>query len=394
MDTLIKKDIEKDFYNCIGAFKNICSLINVFPKLKINVTDSEEEKNIKQSQIDDLLVQLGRIGELAFKYLLKIKQIELYPNQNYEQFSKTEQIFTRGSIKDLVNKKKISQTGASEILSFKDDNDQKFHNFIYLGLIVRELMPETYKNFGKTFEYIFQSKSIMDVLKSMDLEQLRWEISYGNYMELVIFPCLIELDPIKIDDDKIKNRISEIKNKAYISGDIFTRLRYNSNNKAGKQFNVKDLNDIFIYMTALVTLIEGIHKNNDNLLSRPESINGRAQALKIHKLIGKSESYINSIFDEFSDDDPLYLCQKLFSGYEIEEIKKIEKKCKEYKLITYDVFELGISSEDLEKLHDSGLDDYVYEWDYFFDELGHRKSIEDTISEIQKENTMPNESSK
>ena len=48
MDVLIKKDIEKDFYNCLGAFKNFCTLMNTFPDLEINDIDSEEEKSIKQ----------------------------------------------------------------------------------------------------------------------------------------------------------------------------------------------------------------------------------------------------------------------------------------------------------------------------------------------------------
>ena len=154
MDASIKKDIEKDFYNCLGAFKNFCTLMNTFPNLEINATDSEEDKNIKQAQIDDLLVQLGRIGELAFKYLLKLKQIELHSDWRYEQFTnKKEQIFAIGPIKDLANKGKITQSDADEIKSFYDANDQKAHNFAYLGLIAKKLIPDTYSNFEKIIDY-------------------------------------------------------------------------------------------------------------------------------------------------------------------------------------------------------------------------------------------------
>lgn len=388
MDVLIKKDIEKDFYNCLGAFKNFYTLMNTFPNLEINDTDSEEEKNIKQAQIDDLLVQLGRIGELAFKYLLKLKQTELHSNWSYEQFLK-QPIFAIGSIKDLATKGKIAQSDADEIISFHDPNNQKAHNFAYLGLVTKKLMSDTYSNFEKIIDYSFQTQAVLQVLRNMDNQHFDWEIRYGSYGQLVIFPCLIWTDFIDIDAEKLQRIVSKLKDKANSSGDIFTRFRYFSNNtgdKGSKQYNMNDVIAIFSYIKSLVIFVTGIHKNNGGLLTNPESIFGREQALKYPKLTGRNPDEINSIFEEFLNDDPLDLCEKLFSGYRIDELKKIEQLCKEYGLSSYMVIQHGIYSDELILLHGNGCDDYLEMQDYVFDEALNRRTLQEIELLVQKGN--------
>ena len=77
MDNLIKLDIDEDYYGCIGAYENVSLLLKNMSSLKIKSGDTSETKFIKKGRKKDILVDLGRIGELAYKYLLKLKQVEI-----------------------------------------------------------------------------------------------------------------------------------------------------------------------------------------------------------------------------------------------------------------------------------------------------------------------------
>ena len=386
MDTLIRNDIEQDFYNCLGLYWNCYIIMDNYKELEIKDNDSDEIIKFKQGRINSLLVDLGRVGELAFKYLLKLKQINLYPNQSYEQFSNTEKIFMNGPIKNLAKRNIISEEDANEILSFIDENNQKFHNFMYLGLIVKKLMPNVYNNLEKCIDYSFQSEAVLDVIRNMDDQEINWEVNNGYYCKHAIFPCLLWTGSLDVNNEKIDRIISKIKSTTNNSGDIFTRLRYSSNNKDNKKYSLTNLHEIFVYMKNLIKLIDGIHRNNNNLLTNPEVIHGREYALKYSSLIGRSKEEINQIFDMSFEEDPLYICQKLFSDYSISELQQLEDIRKKDEIDGFMIMEHGIKPDEYYLLYDI-CDDYLEMQEYIFDDNGNRRSLEEIKKLIESKKT-------
>lgn len=386
MDTLIRNDIEQDFYNCLGLYWNCYIIMDNYKELEIKDNDSDEIIKFKQGRINSLLVDLGRVGELAFKYLLKLKQINLYPNQSYEQFSNTEKIFMNGPIKNLAKRNIISEEDANEILSFIDENNQKFHNFMYLGLIVKKIMPNVYNNLEKCIDYSFQSEAVLDVIRNMDDQEINWEVNNGYYCKHAIFPCLLWTGSLDVNNEKIDRIISKIKSTTNNSGDIFTRLRYSSNNKDNKKYSLTNLHEIFVYMKNLIKLIDGIHRNNNNLLTNPEVIHGREYALKYSSLIGRSKEEINKIFDMSFEEDPLYICQKLFSDYSISELQQLEDIRKKDEIDGFMIMEHGIKPDEYYLLYDI-CDDYLEMQEYIFDDNGNRRSLEEIKELIESKKT-------
>jgi len=365
MDNKKQRDIEKDFYNCLGAYKNVSEIMKSIENLRIIDSDTEEKRILKQAQIDDILVQLGRIGELAYKYLLKLKQIQIYPDQSYEQFSQTEQIYKNGLITDLTNKGLIPPKEAETIKSFNDENKQKFHNFMYLHLLLSALTPMTIENFEKMINYRIQSRIVARALHNMSKEEREEEIENGSYCQLLLFPNLIWNDNFYINTEKMDRLISSIKDKASTSGDIFTRFRYYSNNHNNVQFNVDDTKRINFYMGSLVKFISGVHRNHNDLLTPAESIHAHDMSENYKFAVARKDT--DSIIDTFVNDDSLTLCKKLFSGYSVEELKRIEELCKKYDFLSLTVVDSGISPEKLEVLHNKGIDSEERLQEYLFD---------------------------
>ena len=76
------EDIVSDYYKTIGKFNNVSSLISQ-KVYEFDVHDDDEKRKEKEGQREELLIDLGRIAEMAFKYIIKIRRMELYPNEPY-----------------------------------------------------------------------------------------------------------------------------------------------------------------------------------------------------------------------------------------------------------------------------------------------------------------------
>lgn len=374
MDELVKKDIEMDFYSCLGLFKNVDLLIKHANDYKVNSTDSDNLKMVKESQEKEILVMLGRVGELAFKYLLKNKQIQMYPHQSYDQFSGKGQLFYRGPLNDMVQRKLIKESDLDEIMNYKSKTGADFHNFTYLSLIVEKVIPETYENLKKCYEYEFQSDEVYNYLSKLDKKDYSWEINDGYYLQNFVFPCHIWTGDFEIDDklwEKEKDKIQDI---AQNSGDAFTKLRYFSNNVEGKNYN---LQQVYKYIGILVRFVTGIYNNNSNLLTSAEAIHGRVKALSCAELIGREENEINEIFDKYCNNDPLDISQKLFSKYSVSDIDKIEQLCEEYNIDSFMIYYSGISPLELQYFLKNGIDNHHVMSDILCDDNLNRRSFEE-----------------
>lgn len=402
MDAQIKQDINKDYYSCIGEYTNLKAIMNDILNIKFLNTDSAEEIELKQARINGASISLGRIGELAYKYLLKLKQIELFPKQNYDQFSDSERIYKKGKLADLVNKKVISQQDADEINAFVDNNNQKFHNFMFLELVTKKVMPSVYSDFEWMMEYEFYSK-IIDQMIEDNSKDLELDISYMDadelsadyFLRITIFPRLLEDYENKEADEIYYTAIKKVKDTiktAKSNGDIFTRLRYYSNRHNNDNVTIAELNDIYEYISVLVSFISCIHKNN-KLMVPVDVEHARKEAIKHNKLIGRSVDSINYIFDSYKDSYYINLFEILFSGYvmneEKDEIKVLKELLKKYN-IEYN--EYGLSRIISSKIRPYILEDFyqngVYDLSaienmlYGDDEYGHYMRTREEVKKL------------
>ena len=365
---LINNDIKKDFQSCNSLFKLVTGIIkNTIQELKINENDSEEVKESKQSTLNEILIMMGRVGELATKYLLKIKQQELDHGQNFVQFSETEQIYKKGKLKNLVNKGVISPYDFDELSTYYDENkDGIFHNFFYMMSVLKKVSPKTVENFEECIKYHYTSRELMDKYKDNII----------GFKQFVLFPELLWMIDGEIENETIGQLKDDTLRLANECGDIFVRLRYYSNNY-GKSLNTLDTLFLFNYLEVLVEFINGIHQNHDNLLTSSNWIHGLETALQYPNLTGRNEKEINDFFNDFVDNDSLYLSQKLLCGQSNQDIKKLELLCKEYGLDSFMVIDHGIHADELIIFHEHGCDDYQEMQNYIFDEKLRRRSLKE-----------------
>lgn len=365
---LKRQDIENDFYKCLARLENVKVLLN---NIKFENLDNE----ITSAQQEEILVDLGRVGELAFKYLLKIKQLELFPNQTYEQFAKSQPIFKISTLKDLQNKKIITDSDLEEIKSFSDENSQPFHNYSYLSLILEKVLPETHNNFRKYIEYKEQSK---ELIKLIDLKD-EWDQPYVTH---VIFPDLVFTGKLEIPEEKIQKMMKVMTEVEKNTGDIFTRLRYFYNNQSQKEFNIEE---IYKYIESLVEFINGIHENYNILNTNPAMIFGKLETKKHTKLLKRTEEEIDEIFKDYINKDPIEIENILhYPMYSLEEAKEITAYCKEHGLYEFEVFSCYLNLEEVKFFINHDIYDCAVMSQILYKEDNKRRTLEE-VEDILKE---------
>ena len=243
------ENIIGDYYLCLGAFNNCIQLYNKRASFEINNNDTEEIKKIKQAQMNDLMSNLGKVGEKALKYIIALQKIKISPN---EDLKSSEAIF-RGdnAMKNFVKQLGFDLDNADiqEIFNYSDYNNQKSHNFDFLFLIIERLIPEQYSKFKNYVLYDIQSKLMKEAITQDEVDP-----SF-SFVKAIIFPNFAlnygfswDEQEIIPDKRKMNKKDYEIYRKIINqSGDIFTRLRYYSNDPKDKEFNLEDK---FIYVSS------------------------------------------------------------------------------------------------------------------------------------------------
>ena len=261
-----KEDITEDYYSTIGGFDNVSVLLS--QKLwEVNEHDDDETKKIKEGRQRDILVALGKIAEMAFKYIIKIRRMELFPNEPYldtningnivKGFRDKEKL-PAGVIRDFGNRVHASTSDIDSILNVAGVGP-KAHDFNYLYLIIEKLMPDVYDNLKTFMEIKIKSENIAKIFKEEEIE----------YPIFTVFPN-DSLKTKKEEDDEekqIRALIAKRNSTIVYSGDIFTRLRYYSNNPFDKNFNIEEIYDV---VANIISFIKVIHLYDENLDFNPE----------------------------------------------------------------------------------------------------------------------------
>lgn len=374
-----KEKILDDYYKCIGAFHNCEELYNKKHKYKITKKDTEEQKLVKKGREEDILSNLGKVGEKALKYIIGLENLKINPNQDEQTF---EALWKKpNTLKDFAKKHGIPETNLQfiELLNYHDDNHQKAHNFDYWFSIINLLMKSTSKKLEKFVIYSLQTEELIKYCKEND--EFKY---YGIYIDsdheelslafrTALFPHLINLqyDNVPaISDDEV-SKIIKLKREAIAkNGDIFTRLRYASNNPSHTQFN---LDEVFKTIRLFVEYISMIHENNDNLDFDLDKTYAKKQSLKYAKELKVTEEEINNLFslDIMGTDLALTIFETNYTYKGIKDLLKVGVKKEDLRKVMRE----GLSANIINQFFKRGITDY-YEM---------RKMIDKYLDELYKE---------
>ena len=296
------KRIMEDYYICLGAFNNCTTLYKLNMKSDNLIEDKNEAKEIKKGMEADLLSNLGKVGEKAFKYIIGLENLKLYPNQDEYSF---ELLWKKTNVlKDFAKKHGINEDDKRFIalINYYDENNQKAHNFDYWYSVIDLIMPEISHKFYKFMEYTIQTKTLLEYCEDNDEFRNTYILNYDDIDEVslplraAIFPNLVELQfnnfpsaPGFQVEWMIKSRLEAMKR----NGDIFTKLRYASNNPTHQKFN---LDEVYNLMKSIVDFIKMIHQANNDLNFDLLKYYAKNKSIELSKILKVSEEEINNLF--------------------------------------------------------------------------------------------------
>ena len=306
-----KNKILNDYYKMVGAFLNCQMIYESKTLFELSESDTEEQILIKIGRKEDLLSELGKVGEKLCKYILGLEYLKTYPNSDENNF---ESFFRKSSVlKDFSEKHGIkeSEQKLQYLYNYNDANNQKAHNYDYWFLVIEMIMPEYLKKIQRYLIYLKQSDLLISYCQKHgtifepyfdfdDYSKAFYEKNEGKQVsdlfKLAIFPDWAMLTNSK--SNFIKKRIEFLlqTNREAIrrSGDIFTRFRYAANNLDNKDI---DLDETFNIINKLVAFVMMIHENDDNLDFDLEVAYAKYKALQYSDLVGISKDEIEKKLD-------------------------------------------------------------------------------------------------
>ena len=226
----------------------------------IFLTDEELSQKINTTKTV-LLTDLGRTGEFSLKYILLLKQMRDYPNQSFEEFNAHPlyAIADRASTKNLYKDIYGMDVSKIELIEESKRNHrlQPLHDFDYLfemlGILDTGLTNDIYRNLELCVKSDAAAKSnLADWIKVMS----------------VCFPQYGYEDFLNINEEVIQEYKDEFDRVMHDSGDVFTRLRYLSNNPDNKQYSLSDMLSLLGYLTNYTKVVheanyDDLNKNVD-----------------------------------------------------------------------------------------------------------------------------------
>ena len=204
----------------------------------------------------ELLIELGRVGEYALKYLLVMEQIYKYPNQTIEEFTE-KFLYNIGEKKGVrntyINQYHLDSSIVEEILITKEQYPlQPLHDYSYLFTILEKLFPSVVTHI---------QENILFNIKGHNCKERNYLTK--NMASIAAFFSSIQfLSSTELPKEENKRYIEEYRQELEKSGDVFTKLRYLENNLENKQY---DMNWVIYLMDQLVDYIVLTHEyNKDN----------------------------------------------------------------------------------------------------------------------------------
>ena len=347
-------DIVSDYYKCLAVYNNIRILLKE-NKYQIKPSDTEEQKQLKKEMKNEILVSLGRLGELALKYLLKIKMMYDYPNITYDEFIK--QAYFKPRFVGIWGRTLgITESVIDSVKNAGMSTSQKPHDFNYLYTIISEFFPDLRNNMEKFSEIKKKSKNASAII---DKEE---SFEAGLDSQFIAFPLFTDEEnpKLSLEQREIARLINTRNSTINDSGSMFVKFRYHSNElqDSSPYPNLKEvceLADDFIAFIRSVHLFKGD-------LTVPSEILYSLYAIKTNKLyVPYSEEEIKTIYEHpklKNNADLIYDTLFYTDGWTFDEILEIlnEPSINPEDYLTIFTYELKLSI--IKYFRKFGLNDY------------------------------------
>ena len=346
------------------------------------IIDIEKKVAARKKQ---LLIQLGRVGEYAIKYILLLEQMRLVPDQTYEEFMNNT-LYTLGEKNPTqrnstsgfyVNNNHISMDVFDDIKSEKDNHKkQPLHDYAYLFFILKRMFPEVVEDMHKVMNYHIKSNRALD----SELPDFLKE-------DLYIFPQRDVVEFNGMTDEEQELCRSEFERVLNESGDIFIRLRYIENNPNNREYSLEDILNIMDYLFDYVRLTHDME--HDNISNNITATYNKEKCIEARiRYIGKNISVderkdalnkeverIDRIFaiERIAFNPDLILASIFYSKLSVEEIEELINNTELSDNDLYPLIYNNISFSLYGRLCDKGISD-----------IGHicKLSINDNIEEL------------
>lgn len=217
--------------------------------------NNNEKKKLIERRRRQLLIELGRVGEYAIKYLLLMQQIHNYPNQTLDEFKNKTlySIAEKGVRNTYINQYHMDPNIINEILIAKDEHKlQPLHDYSYLFTVLEKLFPDVTNHIQENL--LFNMKFYNNVENTTLPEEL---VSLSSFFASVNF-----LESLELSEDVRNLYIDEYKKILEKSGDSFTKLRYLENNIENKQYNMEETMYLLDQLIDFIDLVHNYNKDN------------------------------------------------------------------------------------------------------------------------------------
>ena len=219
-----------------------------------DVNNIEMQKLIERRR-RQLLIELGRVGEYAIKYLLLMQQINNYPNQSFEEFKNKTlySIAEKGVRNTYINQYHMDQNTINEILIAKDEHKlQPLHDYSYLFTILEKLFSDVTNHIHENL--LFNVKSYYN--------EENMKLPKGLSSLIAFFSSINFLASSELSEEVRNVYIDEYKEIMAKSGDSFTKLRYLENNIENKQYNIQEIMYLLDQLIDFIDLVHNYNKDN------------------------------------------------------------------------------------------------------------------------------------
>ena len=248
-----------------------------------DVNNKEKQKLIERRR-RQLLIELGRVGEYAIKYLLLMQQINNYPNQSFEEFrNKTlYSIAEKGVRNTYINQYHMDQNAINEILIAKDEHKlQPLHDYSYLFTILEKLFSDVTNHIHENL--LFNVKSYYN--------EENMKLPKGLSSLIAFFSSINFLASSELSEEVRKVYIDEYKEIMAKSGDSFTKLRYLENNIENKQYNIQEIMYLLDQLIDFIDLVHNYNKDNPEKDIRAAYLKKKISEIMLPQGLRKYDEY-------------------------------------------------------------------------------------------------------
>jgi len=238
------KDLEEDFLSSLARLNIAVNTMETGLFLPAE-TDNEEILKVKEKIKNETMTDFGRIIEFGLKYFIKLKRMELFPNEIYDDPTNSQ---NRGTFKAKMN---LNKGTINEFLSKACCNDET----------IKEEFNRALNQSGKGHSF-YLSYLLIDKLDTLffDVKELIGriilldKISKGyekknkidkNTIGFIAFPASFyaseEWGAGSAEIKALVNIYEQLKTDTEKNGDVFTQLRYYSNNQGANPYDFDTL---------------------------------------------------------------------------------------------------------------------------------------------------------